>query len=158
MSIQLDTKTFTVIPEILQCAIPMFERVLSDVIRPLLRMRIVASVKQGEESTGCIWGDVVPYPGTPSEEEYTGHPITSLERYDFKTPEARESYEGDLGVMKDRISLRDRKIQVVAKLVNIVLTPEKPRYPGERWHIEGLYQLRYMLGCFSLTHWYSKAH
>ena len=149
---------YSVISEILQCAIPRFERVFPDGIRPLLRMRIVGSVKPGEEGTDCIWGDVVPYQSIPSEEEYSESPIASFEGHDFKAPEAGESYDRELEVMKDRISLKDPTTQVVAKLVNIVLTPEKPRHPRERWHTEGLYQLRYMPSFFWLTRWYSKAH
>ncbi|CDO72662.1 hypothetical protein BN946_scf184985.g81 [Trametes cinnabarina] len=34
--------------------------------------------------------------------------------------------------------LRGRTLQVIVKLANIVLTPEKPRYPGGSWHVEGM--------------------
>ena len=127
---------YSVIPEMLQHALPMFERVLSDMIRPLLRMRVVTSVKHGqtdEESADCIWdGDVV-RENPSSRKEYE----KLLATHSFRTPEARKYYDGDLEVMKDRISLRDRTLQVIVKLANIVLTTEKPRYPGGRWHIEG---------------------
>jgi hypothetical protein len=35
------------------------------------------------------------------------------------------------------VSLPGSTIQVIVKLANIVLTPEKPEYPGGIWHVEG---------------------
>ncbi|KAG9089140.1 hypothetical protein FRC06_001695 [Ceratobasidium sp. 370] len=37
-----------------------------------------------------------------------------------------------------RYKLAGRTIQVFIKLANIHLTPEKPEYPGDSWHIEGM--------------------
>ena len=37
-----------------------------------------------------------------------------------------------------RVSIRSRKLQVIVKLANIVLTPEQPQYPGGSWHVEGM--------------------
>ncbi|KAI0708765.1 hypothetical protein C8T65DRAFT_576187 [Cerioporus squamosus] len=34
--------------------------------------------------------------------------------------------------------LKGRKVQVIVKLANIVLTPENPRYAGGAWHVEGM--------------------
>ncbi|PRQ73491.1 Protein of unknown function (DUF4246)-domain containing protein [Rhodotorula toruloides] len=34
--------------------------------------------------------------------------------------------------------LKGRKLQVIVKLANIHLTPEKPDYPGGVWHVEGM--------------------
>jgi hypothetical protein len=127
---------YSVIPEILQCALPMFERVLSDMIRPLLRMRIATSVKHGqitEESADCIWDGPVVHVNPSSREEYEN----LLATRSFRTPESRKYYDGDLEVMKDRISLRGRTLQVIVKLENVILTPEKPRYTGGRWYVEG---------------------
>ena len=140
---------YSIIPEILQLALPMFERVLSDLIRPLLRMRVITSVKDGqtdEESADCIWDGPVVHADPWNEEEYEHHPEKWLAKHSFRTPDAREHYEGDLEVMKDRISLRDKTLQVIVKLANVVLTPEKPRYPGGKWHVEGLHQYFPMLG------------
>lgn len=133
---------YSVIPEILQHALPMFERVLSDVIRPLLPMRIVTSGGRGwgdEETADCIWDDGIPYPNSSSEEEYEEDPDKWFEKRRFNTPDAREKYDGDLEVMNDQISLKDLTLQVIVKLANIVLTPEKPHYHGGKWHVEGLY-------------------
>ena len=137
---------YSVIPEILQHAIPLFERVLSDTIRPLLPMRIITSSKGwgGEETANCIWENGIPYPNSSSEEEYENDPDAWFEKREFYAPDPREHYTGDLEVMKEQISLKGRTLQVIVKLANIVLTPEKPDYPGGKWHVEGLYW------CFTL--------
>ena len=36
------------------------------------------------------------------------------------------------------ISLRNRKLQVIVKIAEILLTPEKPLYRGGTWHVEGM--------------------
>ena len=140
---------YPVIPEILQRAVPMFERVLSDAIRPLLRMRIATSVEQGqwfEETADCIWDSVDSRPSARPKKGGRKSLETGFGDNPFKTPDARTHYDGDLEVMKDRISLRGRTIQIIVKLSNIVLTPEKPCYPGGRWHVEGLCQLFHSFG------------
>ncbi|NUS45253.1 MAG: DUF4246 domain-containing protein [Mycobacteriaceae bacterium] len=38
----------------------------------------------------------------------------------------------------DRVDLRGRRLQVIAKLANIHLTPDNPEYPGGSWHVEGM--------------------
>ena len=95
---------YSVIPEILQHALPMFERVLSDLLRPLLPMRIASQKHRfgRGESIDCI-----------------------------------RKYDGNLKVMNDRISLKGRTLQVIVRLANVVLTPERPEYPGGKWHVEG---------------------
>ena len=137
---------YSAIPEILQHAIPMFERVLSDLLRPLLPMRIATLGGvgyAGEETADCIWEHGIPYPDSP-DEEYEEDPDTWLAEQPFTTPDARKQYDGDLEVMNNRISLKGRILQVIVKLANIVLTPEKPEYPGGKWHVEGLSQSRFV--------------
>lgn len=50
-------------------------------------------------------------------------------------PEALDKYDGALDLVKKTVSLPD--IQVIVKLANIFLTPEKSSYPGGNWHVEG---------------------
>ncbi|CAF1468763.1 unnamed protein product [Adineta ricciae] len=40
--------------------------------------------------------------------------------------------------LTSKIDLRGRKLQVIVKLANIVLTPDNPTYPGGVWHVEGM--------------------
>ncbi|KAL0477443.1 DUF4246 domain-containing protein [Acrasis kona] len=47
--------------------------------------------------------------------------------YEFKTPEINENF-----------ILKDSRLQIIVKLANIHLTPEKPTYEGGTYHIEGM--------------------
>ena len=139
------TELYSVIPEILQLAIPMFERVLSDLLRPLLPMRIATSGSPGlggNETAKCIWENGIPYPSPSSEYEYNQRKGAWYAPYQYKTPDARGIYDGDLHVMNDRISLRGRTLQIFVSLATTVLTPERPEYPGGKWHVEGLSRSR----------------
>ena len=59
---------YTVIPEVLERALPMFERVLSDLRRPLLPMRVKTTKVGRHASAGldrappCLWDDYPPWP------------------------------------------------------------------------------------------------
>jgi len=142
---------YLVIPEILQHAIPMYERVLSDLLRPILPMRIATSGGRGWagiETADCIWENGMPYPSSGSENEYYENEDAWYEKREFKTPDGRKKYDGDLKVMNDRLSLKGRTLQVIVKLANIILTPEQPEYPGGKWHVEGL-----SWSCFRLKCW-----
>ena len=132
---------YSVIPEILQHAIPMYERVLSDLLRPILPMRIATSDGRGwagEETADCIWENGIPYPSSASETEYYEDEDAWYEKREFKIPDGRAKYDGDLDVTNNRLSLKGRTLQVIVKLANIILTPEKPEYAGGKWHVEGL--------------------
>lgn len=37
-----------------------------------------------------------------------------------------------------KIDLKNQKLQIIVKLANIELTPEKPKYDGGMWHVEGI--------------------
>jgi hypothetical protein len=44
--------------------------------------------------------------------------------------------------MPELYSLKGRRLQVIVKLANIELTPEKPEYRGGVWHVEGMFNER----------------
>jgi len=142
---------YSVIPEILQHAIPMFERVLAGLLQPLLPIRITTSGGPGSgggEAADCVWENGRPSPCPSTEDEYYKHKGRWYAPYQLRTPEARDMYDGDLQVMNDRISLRGRILQVIVSLATTVLTPERPEYPGGRWHVEGSLRL-----CFVRKGW-----
>ena len=73
-----------------------------------------------------------------SDDEYETYIHEWLSEKDLKLPDAREKYTGDLDVIKTpTVSLKGTTIQCIIKLAHIVLTPEKRKYPGGRWHVEG---------------------
>ena len=122
----------SVIPKLLERAVPMWERVLSDMRRPLLPIRIESKVEGSLPD--CLFED----DDNPEDEEGDMDRDAWLSEKDLKLPEAKEKYTGDLDVMKTpTVSLKGTTIQCIIKLANIVLTPEKPEYPGGKWHVEG---------------------
>ena len=52
-------------------------------------------------------------------------------------PDSKPSYDGGLDAMQKTISLKGVTLQIIVKLANIILTPEKPEYAGGTWHVEG---------------------
>lgn len=124
----------SVIPKLLERAVPLWEHVLSDTCRPLLPFRTGSGVTGHLPS--CLFADAI-RPDLDSDEDDADRDAW-LSKEDLTLPEARERYTGDLDVMKTpTVSLKGTTIQCIIKLANIVLTPEKPEYSGGKWHVEG---------------------
>ncbi|KAG8895626.1 hypothetical protein FRC00_007224, partial [Tulasnella sp. 408] len=49
-----------------------------------------------------------------------------------------DGYTGDISKRSKTYTVRGKEVQVIVKLANIHLTPEKPVYPGGSWHVEGM--------------------
>ncbi|KAG8912587.1 hypothetical protein FRC00_004197, partial [Tulasnella sp. 408] len=49
-----------------------------------------------------------------------------------------EGYTKDISNRPKTYTIRGKEVQVIVKLANIHLTPEKPVYPGGSWHVEGM--------------------
>ncbi|KDQ18862.1 hypothetical protein BOTBODRAFT_477667 [Botryobasidium botryosum FD-172 SS1] len=47
-------------------------------------------------------------------------------------------YNGALDMIKQTVELSSSRIQVIVKLANILLTADKPSYPGVSWRVEGM--------------------
>ncbi|KAG8925533.1 hypothetical protein FRC02_009612 [Tulasnella sp. 418] len=56
----------------------------------------------------------------------------------MRLPTVEGAYSGTLHDRKIRYSIQGRDVQIIVKLANIHLTPEKPEYKGGSWHIEGM--------------------
>ena len=122
----------SVVPKLLECAVPLWEHVLSDLRRPLLPFRTKSAVVN--PLPGCIFEGVAKL--ARGDEQVDAW----LSEMNLNLPDAKESYAGDLDAMKrPTVSLKGATIQCIIKLVNIVLTPERPEYPGGNWHVEGLW-------------------
>ncbi|KAF9049333.1 hypothetical protein BDZ89DRAFT_1057685, partial [Hymenopellis radicata] len=110
--------------DLLAKAVPMFERVLSDLRRPTTKLRM--RVETGEDvyyvgTVGCVFVD-----DKGQSTEYDEWRKTLQKRL----PEV-DKYD-------ETVSLAGSTIQVIVKLANIVLTPDKPNYKGGSWHVEGI--------------------
>ena len=133
----------SVVPKLLERAIPLWERVLSDIRRPLLPFRTKSKVEGSLPD--CLFGGREPAQVSESEEEeYYADEDAWLSKQDLELPDARERYSGDLDVMKTpTVSLKGTTIQCIIKLADIVLTPERPEYPGGKWHVEGVWVIAF---------------
>ena len=101
------------ISEILSCFIPMWEKTLAELVSPRPRRHSVDMYDLYESD----------YDG-----DYSDRPL---------------KYEGTLEKFipppsPPLISLKNRKLQVIVKISEILLTPEKPDYGGGTWHVEGM--------------------
>ena len=112
----------SVIPKLLERAIPLWERVLSDTRRPLLPFRTKSKVEGSLPD--CLFADTDDV-DPDSDEEYETDIHEWLPEKDPKLPDAREKYTGDLDVMKTpTVSLKGTTIQRIIKLAHIVLIRE----------------------------------
>ncbi|KAI0750496.1 hypothetical protein C8Q74DRAFT_1459944 [Fomes fomentarius] len=137
------------ITSILQRFIPMFETVLSDALSPEPPLLIrVDPICWYEHFGGGSDSD-------DSEEEYQNHD----DWYEAREPFVPEppSFKPPSTKGRVQVNLKGRTLQVIVKLANIVLTPEKPEYPGGAWHVEGMLNERivatglYYYACENIT-------
>ncbi|CAE6521604.1 unnamed protein product [Rhizoctonia solani] len=105
--------------------IPLFERVLTDSIP---ENEVDPERTDNQYSSYCSNGDEC------------NHCDRRCEGRRFIPPDIwDEGYEaGSLEERQIKYTLGGRTIQVIVKLANIHLTPEKPKYGGGSWHVEGM--------------------
>lgn len=83
----------------------------------------------------CIWGnDEAPSPGSDDGIDYDDDEAMDawLDTQPQIYPELIGAYNGQWDSVKKNVSLNGQNLQVIVKLANIVLTPEKPEYTGGR--------------------------
>lgn len=118
---------YVVIGEVLQKFIPLLNRTLTDVVNWKDPVIDLASWSWYSEESFNFEEH-----GEDCDEAYSewekSRPILPVPIPKFKAPEAP----------KDVIDLKGEKLQVIVKLANIELTPEKPKYGGGAWHVEGI--------------------
>lgn len=122
---------YGVLGEILQKFIPLFNRTLTDTINwkePVIDL-----------SRWSWYGDEsfdFDKHGDDCDEAYAtwekNRPILPVPIPKFSAPEAP----------KKVVDLKGEPLQVIFKLANIELTPEKPKYGGGTWHVEGIEEER----------------
>ncbi|KAK4691600.1 hypothetical protein P7C71_g5428, partial [Lecanoromycetidae sp. Uapishka_2] len=153
---------YSVIERVTAKAIPLWDEVLS-------------SVKAYRGSRICMEGTEYEWPqGKEAPEDYV---VPEDEREDYGTEEEMDEYERQdkwekfsrVLVMPDageyekfeytemeKVDLRsqfaEQGLQVIVKLANIELTPDKPEYEGGSWHVEG--QMNEHI-CASALYYYS---
>ena len=73
------------------------------------------------------------------EQEIQENSLVQPEPGEFapRLPTTWEGHEEKPFKLDLKRDFRDKGLQVIVKLANIHLTPEKPEYPGGTWHVEG---------------------
>ncbi|KZV97535.1 hypothetical protein EXIGLDRAFT_832794 [Exidia glandulosa HHB12029] len=124
-----NTTLLTALECIVGAFVPLFERVLTDLLP--------------ENSIPLRVRDE--YEWTEMDEQYSDESDNEYERrydvwfYNYRhviIPDA-PAYPGGIDKRAKVYTLKGREIQVIVKLTTIILTPEKPEYPGGPWHVEG---------------------
>ncbi|NEC05963.1 DUF4246 domain-containing protein [Streptomyces sp. SID7909] len=129
-----------VLPELFGRMLPLLENVLTDLRHP--RPPRIKANPYG-------WYDSEPE--HPDEDDFSDKDAygDALEAYEAAVddwyqnrrpvvPDAPEFTAPEPVDASDRVVLRGRRLQVIAKLATIHLTPENPEYAGGSWHVEGM--------------------
>lgn len=149
--------TYRVLEKVVEKAVPMWERVLSDLRRPLSDLRMVTYSSNSRDfsfnqlDVQCVWGpdQERPYPEDDDEaDDWDNEQWDEFyDNYPKELPEALPKYDGALDVIRVTESLKGKNLQIIVKLANIILTPDKPKYDGGKWHVEGLLPIRPRAPC-----------
>ncbi|KDQ59172.1 hypothetical protein JAAARDRAFT_33900 [Jaapia argillacea MUCL 33604] len=130
----------TTITSILQCFIPLWDRVLSATLSP--ERLVIRPDPYGWYSH--LSGQEPDYDDYKNSNGIHDHQAYRLayDKYMHEEkwplipdppPFAPPPVEGEV-----QFTLKGRKIQVIIKMANILLTPENPKYEGGSWHVEGM--------------------
>ncbi|KAG9100700.1 hypothetical protein FRC07_010390, partial [Ceratobasidium sp. 392] len=128
----------TAVEGLIGAFIPLFERVLTDSI-PL--NRAVPERTNNEYSYDESYKPEPDYRDFPDDsEEYENLHKEWFDNRPIRLPNVcSEGYVlGSLEMRGTSYSLAGKTVQVIVKLANIHLTPEKPEYAGGSWHVEGM--------------------
>ena len=142
---------YSTIEKIFSCFVPMFNQVLTDLANFGLKTPIInveqynwyESLEQFKKSDLAAelrqnFFDEDQFGIQPGQQEYD----SDIERDDYfvhrriKLPSVGKFQPPKMD-NHQLIDIRGHRLQVIVKLANIELTPEKPRYDGGIWHVEG---------------------
>ncbi|KAF8669614.1 hypothetical protein RHS04_08771 [Rhizoctonia solani] len=116
--------------------IPLFERVLTDSIpeNNVIPERTFNGYSYDEE-----YKKSPQYSNYSDEDKFDQDHREWEEGRPIQLPFIQQDYQiGNLEKRPIQYKLNGRTIQVIVKLANIHLTPEKPKYDGGSWHVEGM--------------------
>ncbi|BGP49307.1 hypothetical protein JCM10450v2_005191 [Rhodotorula kratochvilovae] len=126
-----DAAFYPVLAALFDRFLPLFERVLSDLqVPPPHRIPVdyeVATSWYGEMPDDLSDG------GWEDWDEKKVIKLPEPKVFELPSDDERRKKEE-----QPAFPLKGRKLQVIVKLANIHLSPEKPDYPGGVWHVEGM--------------------
>ncbi|MFE3190538.1 DUF4246 domain-containing protein [Nocardia sp. NPDC059240] len=123
----------SVLPQLFTRVLPLFEHVLTDLLNP-------RPVRDDVE----FWDFLEQKPVAPEDDDkdaWRAYEDAREEWWDNRTPDLGELAAFTPPTLPDDftpVDLRGRRLQVIVKLANIHLTPEKPEYAGGSWHVEAM--------------------
>lgn len=120
---------YSLIGRIMSSFVPMFSRVLRDLVNPRGNRISVDAFGWWDE------GGSFEFDEDAEEDEQEQHDKWKQQRV-FKWPEVPK-FEPPTSIDISDFDLKGEKFQVIVKLANIELTPKKPKYKGGVWHVEG---------------------
>ena len=130
---QRHPEMYDLIANIFAAAVPLMEQVLSDCVmdsKKITKLRLITN--PGKHNIYDTL-DVQTFDNDEIVEEY----------YDTRVPNEiplPEHFPADNlpHFLFPKVSLRDKRLQVIVKIASIELTPEHPQYEGGMWHVEGM--------------------
>ncbi|KAI0646676.1 hypothetical protein C8Q79DRAFT_1051114 [Trametes meyenii] len=122
-----DAPAYQAISSVLERFIPLFERVLSDELSPPAPTPFPIDPQGWYEHLNDQYPDSRGEDYNEWERIHRWPKLPDAEPFQPPSPEGRVT-----------LDLKGRMLQVIVKLANIVLTPERPAYPGGSWHVEGM--------------------
>ncbi|KAL1945621.1 hypothetical protein VTO73DRAFT_1623 [Trametes versicolor] len=120
---------YATISSVLERFVPLFERVLSDVLSP-------PPLSPFEDVDPDGWYNHLPQTYNWWEDTAESQEWNKLNRWPC-LPDA-QPFKPQPPEEKVVFNLRGRTLQVIVKMANIVLSPANPAYPGGSWHVEGM--------------------
>ncbi|KAK0215569.1 hypothetical protein IW262DRAFT_1449839 [Armillaria fumosa] len=134
-----DAALHTVIETLVARFTPLWSRVLVE-SKEDYKLPLRTSDSYDWEPSECSFYQDHPAPETETDEDYDSEDQDAAweDMRVMRYPRLLGGYKpGVLGFPKP-MDLKGRKLQVIVKLANILLTPEKPVYEGGSWHVEGM--------------------
>lgn len=144
---------YEVIERVIELTIPLWNQTLTPLKSP------ESNPERIKYGSSCEYEVDEPMPEQFSDDESTPEFYQRLDRWDelpkrVIKPEPAQFIPPSVGDADDKkVNLKqqyaERGLQIIVKLANIHLTPEKPTYGGGTWHVEG--QLVRVFSVFNLT-------
>lgn len=123
-----------VLPDLFGRVLPLFENVLTDLRHPR-PPRIEVDPYSWYDGRKPV------EPESYDSDTYAAYEAALDQWWDERRPVVPDAPEFSAPTAPDdtaRVGLRGRRLQVIAKLATIQLTPDKPEYAGGSWHVEGM--------------------
>ncbi|GJE86998.1 DUF4246 domain-containing protein [Phanerochaete sordida] len=118
---------YTVVEQLIARFLPLWERVLTESLVELEPRRLVHGAYTWLDQPNPLF---IEHPDLDENDEDRRDMV-------FRLPEVIKPFQ-PYPKPEEPVNLEARTLQIIVKLANIILTPDKPRYKGGSWHVEGM--------------------